>query len=458
MEPATGYSLERHGRYLAWITLPFLVISCGQEEITRPPERTDLEVTVSVTGHDRDLNGYTVTLDGTDSRPIGGVRTATVSSYLNLTAGTHELELSDITDNCRVSGDNPRSVTVTEGQVTSESFEVTCSRTEKIAFVRTAAGPRLFVMHADGQDQFPLTFLTVHSDADILFFGWSPSTMEIAFTSEDDLLQLPFIGVIGEPSWEPQSLTAFDLDSERVTHRPVWSPGGNQIAFQSERAGAADVWVVNADGTGERNLTGDLDADAVSPGWSPDGSRIVFGSGGEVWTMTSDGSGKKALTDTELASAVNPSWSPDGSRIAFLGSLDGETAELWSVETDGSSLSQLTTDARLDADVPLRWAPDGARLAFHSERTGNSEIWVIDADGSNLRNLSDHPDDDMYPEWSSDGSQIVFASTRSGVQALWIMNSNGSVPRQITDDSQASGDAAPAWRPPGPLQHPTSER
>jgi Tol biopolymer transport system component len=91
------------------------------------------------------------------------------------------------------------------------------------------------------------------------------------------------------------------------------------------------------------------------------------------------------------------------------------------------------------------WSPDGARIAFQTDRTGNFEIFVFGADGTNPVNLTNHAANDFAPNWSSDGARIVFESSRDGGSHLYIMNADGSSVRRIT-----TGDAIygfPAFRP-----------
>lgn len=422
-----------------------VVLACGGEvagPTDEPGEETppaaELEVTVSVSGDDPDLNGYAVTLNGSESQPIGGVRDPIAVTFEGLAAGAHELELADATSNCSVAGENPRTVTLTEGQSSSTSFEVICTGVEKVAFLGDfeLAGTDVFVMHADGQDRFAIPEVP-GPQSERKSFAWSPDGTRIAYQ-----LGAGGITLVDEAGRDQRSLTG------PQSFRPAWSPDGARIAFVSSRTGDLDVWIVSADGTGETNLTADPDAEDLHPGWAPDGSRIVFQKGDQIWTMAPDGSDKSAVTGTDLRVADNPSWSPDGGRIAFLGRRDGETVEIWIVAPDGSDLRRLTTDAAPAEEAFPRWSPDGTRIAFESDRTGDPDIWVMDADGSNLTNLTENvvdvPSADRDPGWSSDGAQILF--TREA-QEIWIVDADGSNPRRIAG-GRLSFAADPAWRPP----------
>ena len=99
-------------------------------------------------------------------------------------------------------------------------------------------------------------------------------------------------------------------------------------------------------------------------------------------------------------------------------------------------------------DMKPAWSPDGRRIAFYSDRDGNEEIYVADADGRNQRRLTFSPGNDSEPSWSPDGSRIVFTSERDGTLNLWMMRSDGSDQRRFTDYRLGKA-AIPAWSPDG---------
>ncbi len=86
---------------------------------------------------------------------------------------------------------------------------------------------------------------------------------------------------------------------------------------------------------------------------------------------------------------------------------------------------------------------DGLRIVFHSVRDRNREVYVMDADGSNPINVSNHPGEGWYPSWSPNGAHIAFASTRDGNQEIYIMYSDGAIPRNISNNP--ADDIAPVW-------------
>ena len=138
----------------------------------------------------------------------------------------------------------------------------------------------------------------------------------------------------------------------------------------------------------------------------------------------------------------NVEWSPDGQWIAFSEYAGGEfSPQKWAIfiaRRDGSQRRLLTPNA-----VWATWSPDGKRLAFESRRTGNAEIFVVDADGSNVIQLTDHPGSDGAPAWSADGARIAFSSNREDNVDVYVTKTNGEVVRRLTEDP--GSDYNPAW-------------
>jgi len=214
-----------------------------------------------------------------------------------------------------------------------------------------------------------------------------------------------------------------------------------QIAFTSIRDGNREVYLMHADGTGQVNLTNNA-ADDEWPVWSPDGSRILFGStrdGGSVYEMNADGSGVTRLLSTEENALA---WSPDGTKIAF-DFHDGHYG-IYVMNADGSGVTRLATNAA-DDRVPA-WSPDGGKIAFMSFRDGNWEIYLMHADGTALVNLTNNPAQDEWPAWSPDGSKILFLSASDGRWEIYVMNADGSGVTQLTTIGTAFD---PAWSPDG---------
>lgn len=239
---------------------------------------------------------------------------------------------------------------------------------------------------------------------------------------------------------------------------PDWSPDGRQIAFSSNEGGKTNVYVVNADGSGKVNLTNDHFQTSSEPAWSPDGKKIAFFFGSSVVNggdgtagiamMNSDGTYITKLISVPCvggcAAPFAPDWLPDG-RIAFTTKhLDGNL-EIYAMNPDGTNLTNLTNNPADDA--LSSGSPDGSKIAFASKRGGEWEIYVMDTDGSNVSaSLTPTLFKSLEPVWSPDGSRIAFqVYPETGLQEIYVMNADGTGHKNITNTPQS--EFQPAWRP-----------
>ena len=208
---------------------------------------------------------------------------------------------------------------------------------------------------------------------------------------------------------------------------------------------AADIYVREAEGT-VRRLSRTSRYEGF-PSWSPDGTQIVFVAApnrdSDVYVMDADGTGIRRLAGSaRRANDLYPAWSPDGSLIAFSSNRDGAENELYVMRADGTGLRRLTrTQAWVDDTAP-RFSPDGRHLVFSSNRVAffNYELFRIRvSDGRGLTRLTfwgsgkdGAPGDDLLPDYSPDGKRIAFVSDRRGGYAIWVMNANGKGLREVT--------------------------
>ena len=320
----------------------------------------------------------------------------------------------------------------------------------RIAFFSNGGEGEIYVMNADGSDQINLT----NNPADDQQPAWSPDGTRIAFVSYRD-----GEGEVYVMNADGTGLTNLSNDPAG-DHAPVWSPDGSRIAFVSRRDGNAEIYVVDADGTGATNLTNNPVWD-YGPTWSPDGSHIAFvsdrdyepplmpdGHPHEIYVMKADGSGQTRLTIRAVMSE-DPAWSPDGPQIAFVARMFGES-KIYVMNADGTGQTRVLTST---CDVshacgvggPLSWSADGSRIAFTWYRDGNGEIYVMNADGTGLTNLTQNPAEDQEPTWSPDGSQIAFVSDRDGNDEIYVMNADGTGQTRLTNTP--ADDEMPAWSP-----------
>jgi len=227
---------------------------------------------------------------------------------------------------------------------------------------------------------------------------------------------------------------------------PAWSPDGSLIAFESSRDGEFGIWVTDASGHNARRL---ISGRGGAPAWSPDGAQVVFASerdgNYEIYTANVDGSDIRRLT-FDKASDFNPAWSPDGSRILFQSDRGPDYGfSIYTMDTNGHHLHRLSDKAAIALDPA--WSPDGASIVFMSTQSGGKNLFVMDADETNVYPLTSPSGIyDGSPAWSPDGERIAFDSDRyrNGYSYGWgiyLMNVGGSDARLLTEGVR------PAWRP-----------
>lgn len=150
------------------------------------------------------------------------------------------------------------------------------------------------------------------------------------------------------------------------------------------------------------------------PSITPDGSRVIFsipgGNGQQIASVNNQGQDRKTLVASELNSW--PACSPDGKRIAFGSNRDGGDYDIYVMNADGSDVRRVIESPGLDGRPA--WSPDGKQLAFTSNRDGNYNIYVVNANGSNVRRATDSPERDDYAAWHPDGRHLVFISEQNG--------------------------------------------
>jgi Tol biopolymer transport system component len=265
------------------------------------------------------------------------------------------------------------------------------------------------------------------------------------------------IDVAGAGS-SPARLTS-DAEAENY---PSWSPDGRRVAYQRDFEGSG-IYVVNADGTGQRRLSPTPGFD-VTPSWSPDGSQLVYARLysapqpnhpplTDIRVMNADGTGDHAILAGTVFS-VEPRWSVND-QIVFMSLMKGGNLEIFVINVDGTGVRQLT-DGSTNAD-PV-WSPDGCRITFGSDRQGGNKlnIFAMNADGTGQEQLThfDVPDEAGDTNWRSDGGKIAFEYDVSGMQQsdpnayaeVWIMNPDGS--RAATTGVQCSDvGCSPRWQP-----------
>jgi len=200
---------------------------------------------------------------------------------------------------------------------------------------------------------------------------------------------------------------------EQAAQRWFESRVGTKIAFNSFIS--PDIYVINVDGSGLTRLTDDP-ANEARPDWSPDGRKIAFnsnrdaapGNPADIYVMNADGSGEPVRLTAAPGADIGPDWSPNGQRITFESNRDGDR-EIYVMNADGTDQVQLTSNDVIDA-FPS-WSPDGREIVFHRQLyqfpppldpPNGSELFAVQADGSGERQLTFHARDSFsaFASWA----------------------------------------------------------
>ncbi len=237
----------------------------------------------------------------------------------------------------------------------------------------------------------------------------------------------------------------------KLDRQPAWSPDGTRIAFTSTRTGNNEVFIMASDGSNVVNVTRHPGNDG-QPAWSPDGRRLAFVSdrdheSREIYLMNADGSDVQRLTNNTVYEE-SPEWSPDGECLVFARMVGGAKGK-----GDGEIFIHdlaTATDRRITQrpgfDGAPSWSPDGRHIAFHGSVGETFDIFRVEVDGSNLENITQDAIECYQPGWTDDGTRLVYcAGTGPHDYDIWVMNADGSARRQLTNHSDR--DEAPTVRP-----------
>jgi Tol biopolymer transport system component len=264
-----------------------------------------------------------------------------------------------------------------------------------------------------------------------------------------------------KPDGTDLAYTSFD--NQTFDGLPTWSPDGTKIIFSSNQSDNYEIWSMNADGTGRKQLSNRPGLDTL-PACSPDGTKIAFvgeykegvteeeQNTYEILAMNSDGSGLTRLTKSSMAgngwNSV-PTWSPDSSKILFSTNREGNptTPLFYIMNSDGSNQQKFGFIFSIEGTEP-DWSPVTNKIVFAKGSAAKGEIWVMDAGspfpGLTAKKLTDNIDNNHSPTWSPDGKQIAYVADTYGSDNIFIMNADGTNVRRVTYDK--FNDRHPSWR------------
>lgn len=233
---------------------------------------------------------------------------------------------------------------------------------------------------------------------------------------------------------------------------PHWSSDGKRIVFESTKDGKSAIYTISADGSNLKKLT-DSKVEDGQPRWSRDGKKIVFYSQRDghlqLYVMNADGSNQRKLTDTNDLDYL-PDFSPKGGFVVFQSRKEraGIAHDIYIIRVDGTNRTRLTDEK--NGYTSPKWSPDGKKILFEraivtkkyyrelsreemAQMKNSTEIFVMDIDGANLKNLTNNEVEDSTPQWSKNGKTIYFMSKRDGSANVYAMNADGTKVRKVAD-------------------------
>lgn len=249
--------------------------------------------------------------------------------------------------------------------------------------------------------------------------------------------------IVGENGLGLRNLT----DHPANDLNPQWSPDGTLLAFESTREGVPNIFIIPAIGGAARNVS-HIERGARECSWFPDSRRIAFQGetlyGNDIYVVNLSDSSIQNLTQG-LGINLYPRCSPDGQKIAFASDRDSIWG-LYVAPVNGGNPQRLTEISGFDQTFTLTWSPESGRLLYNLSMNATRDVFVINVDGTQKQNLTNHAADDVGGDWSPDGSTIVFQSNRSGKDAIYRMDATGGNAARI---SAGMDDTAPLFSPNG---------
>jgi Tol biopolymer transport system component len=465
-----------------------VAILCG-ESPTGNGNLATIRVTTATGGLDPDADGYSVTLDG------GQAQSVTVNgqvTFTNVGLGQHTVALSGVAANCTVSGDLSRAVQILGVDVTV-AYTVTCAEIlGSIQFSVTTDGQDLdadgYIMSVDG-----VVKDTVTTTATVTLAGYSagahtvelqdvhvnctPSADQLAVTvvkggsvpasfsvhcSRALLDQIVFI--VYDTTRSPRVYQMYAMGTDGTGVRNISnsanvldfgadvSPDGTRLALWRGDVGATqwDIYLADADGLNLLNLTNDALVQSCTPRWSRYNFSIAYCEGplngsAEIWTMDPDGTHRVRRT-TNTANDIYPDWYLGGASIVYQkDNPSGSSYDVFSVNLSTGTESALAATPNAFDGTPSYVAATGG-VVYASDRSGNMEVYYKPVTGPET-NLTNNAAADGTPSVSPDGAKIAFTSNRDGYSAIHLMDFDGSHVTRLTS-LRLGLTLLPRWSPP----------
>lgn len=312
-------------------------------------------------------------------------------------------------------------------------------------------GTDIYVMNADGSGQTGLT----NAEGYELDPAWSPDGSKIAYAADGGSTEGEKLYLVNA---DGDGLTKLTTDAGAYL-QPIWSPDGSKVVFERtyqifygggfpHTETYSGIGVVNSDGSNEVTLTEIQQGTDTNARWSPDGMKIAFerqeSGASSIYVMDATGINQTNLTGS--LSASKPEWSPYGDKIAFQAVADNGISQIFVMNSDGSGMVALTNRSASVSSPSC--SPDGTKIVFEDyqdQSDGTSEVYVVAMDGS-LTRITNNQGFEVTPRWSPDGNSIIYAGGESsnGVYDLQVYSFTTGSNINLTPDTGA--ESSPVWK------------
>jgi TolB protein len=219
----------------------------------------------------------------------------------------------------------------------------------------------------------------------------------------------------------------------------------SQIGFASNRTGHYEIWLMDWDGSNQRQITSHR-ALAILPSWSPDNDRMVYtlfsGGRSEMYIINRRGGGRIHV-QSGVGLNTSATFSPISNDIAFVGSVAGNP-DIYVIHDDSTNRRRLTTSYSIESTP--EWSPNGRQISFTSGRSGTPQIYIMDAEGTNVQRLSFEGEWNDDATWSPSGEEIAYTSRVNGRFQIRIAN---VITRQSRIIAGEGSNEQPTWSPDG---------